>query len=218
MRKGLLCVILTLILLFSAQPAAAAETGNHRSTTITADCRLPNIHVTVPTSGTVYLNPLKLPVSIGDIEVDDEQIISTPACIANMSDAPLQVDVTVTGAVKTDSTMSLAVSPTKGKGTSKSAFVYFEIQASDSEDPDDVEWASAYDKSKHVAVIEGVPITKKDIVRLSAKTLDDEVADGGYAPFRLSGDAVETPDEAWTKKDGIIVTVAFTFTPLPYSQ
>lgn len=216
-RKGLLCAILALILLFSAQSVAmAASTSNKRSTVITATPKMPVIRVTVPSRGTVYINPLKVPVSIGDWQVE-EQIISTPNNIANMSDVPVAVDVTVTGAVKTGSTMTLAGSPTNGRGTDKSAFIYFEMKQSSSDDPEDVKWDSSYDASKHLLVVDGVPITKEKILTLPAKTLDDEVAEGGYAPFRLAGDAVEEPEIAWNSKDGVNVIVSFTFTPLSYS-
>lgn len=219
MRKRLLCTVLTIILLFSAQPTAAASTGNTRSTNITASCRLPIIRVSVPTKATVYINPLKLPVSIGREEEELGQIISTPACLVNKSEVPLVVDVTVLGGIKSGSDMTLAASSTKGSSsTSKSAFVYFEIQKSDSEDPDDVQWDAGYDSAKHIAIVDSVPITKKSVVTLAERTLDGEVAEGGYAPFRLTGDAVEQPTVLWNTKDGLQVLVAFTFTPLPYEE
>lgn len=214
-RKKLLCAILALVALFSAQPAAMA-TGNVRSTIIRTTCRLPVIRVTVPTSASVYINPLRFPVSIGDGE-SDEQIISTPAAIANMSEVPVEVNVRVAGAVKTGSTMTLASAPTGGVGTEKSAFIYFEIKQSNSEYPEDVQWDSSYDEAKHIAIIAGEPVTRQNIMTLPARTLDGEVAEGGYAPFRLTGDAVKKPTTAWNSMDGVNVTVAFTFTPLSYS-
>lgn len=214
-RRKLLCAVLALVLLFSAQPTAVAA-GNQRSTNIIARCRLPIIRVTVPTRASVYINPLRIPVYIGDEEADD-QIISTPASIANESEVPVEVDVTVTGAVKAGSAMTLSSTPTRGVGKEKSAFVYFEIKQANSEYPEDVQWDPAYDASKHVAVIPGVSSMKQKILTLPAKTLDGEVAEGGYAPFRLSGDAVKEPEVAWNSRDGIDVTIAFTFTPLSYS-
>ena len=215
-RKRLLCAVLALVLLFSAQPTAAALFANQREIVIDANCRLPVIKVAVPTSAKVYINPFALPVSVNGRN-EERQIISSPLWIANRSDAAIEVDVTVTGAVKAESTMTLASSPTGGAGTDKKAFVYFEIQQADDPDYDYVKWDPVYDSSKHIVVTEGVPITKKNIVTLPALTLDNEVAPGGYAPFRLSGDAVKTPANAWTTKDGLNVTVAFTFTPLPYN-
>ena len=42
--------------------------------------------------------------------------------------------------LKPESDMTLASAPTNGTGTSKSAFVYFEIKPSDPYDPYSVEW------------------------------------------------------------------------------
>lgn len=216
-RKRLLCAVLALVLLFSTQPTALALFDNQRSTVVDATCRLPVIKVAVPTSAKVYINPFALPVSIRG-QSEEQQIVCSHVWIANRSDADIEVDVTVTGAVKEGSTMSLATSPTGGTGTDKKAFVYFEIHQADDSDYDLVDWDPAYDAEKHIVVIAGVPVTKKNIVTLPALTLDNEIAPGGYAPFRLTGDAVRTPTDKWTTKDGINVTVAFTFTPLPYED
>lgn len=214
MRKRLFCAVLALIMLFSAQSEAAASL--QQSTVIDATCRLPVIRVSIPTSGSVYLNPFELPVSI-DGRSEERQIVSSLGQIANESDVALDVDVTVTGAVTSGSTMSLADSPTGGVGSIKSAFVYFEIHQTDGLDYDLVDWDAEFDAVKHIVVTDGVPTTKRGIMTLPAMTKDGEVAPGGYALFRLSGDAVKYPeDDAWTSADGIVVTVAFTFTPVPY--
>ncbi len=214
-RKVLLCALLAaLVLLCSTRPAAALL-SNERDTVITADIRMPIISVTVPSSAEVYINPFQLPVEIGG-EDQRDQIICTPAVIASASDIPLKVSVTVTGAVKEGSDMTLAASPTYGTGTAKSAFVYFEMVQSNSEDIESARWASAYDSSKHVPVVPNVPQTGTDLLTLPPMTKDGEIANGGYAPFRLTGDAVRKPTAEWTEKDGINVTIAFTFTPVPY--
>ena len=214
-RKGLLCVVLALALLFSAQSAAAAaEAANERSMIITATTRLPVIEVTVPIAGQVYINPLQLPVDVyGEFETD--QIISDPLTIANESDVALQVDVRVTGAVKSGSDMTLAAAPTNGTGTNKSAFVYFEMKASDPYDPYSVEWDEAYDAAKHIPVTPGGS-SKSNVVTLEAMSMYGEVLGG--AAFRLTGDAVKTPTNAWTAKDSIDVSIAFTFTPIPFES
>lgn len=213
-RKSLFCSILALALFFSMQSMAIAA-GNVRSITIRATCKLPTIQVTVPTSASVYINPLRLPVSIGD-EDGHQQIISTPAAIANRSDVPLSVNVAVRGTVKSGSDMTLVSAPTGGTGTDKSAFVYFEIKQANSEYPEDVQWDNSYDAANHMLIMNGEPITRQEIMTLPAKTLDGEVSEGGYAQFRLTGDAVQNPTIPWNSRDGINVVVAFTFTPLPY--
>lgn len=218
MRKRLLCVVLTLAMLFSVQSAAAAtETGNTRSTVITAtvDTRQPTIKVTVPSTAEVYLNPLKLPVSI-DSKSSREQIISTPCVIANESDVPLQVDVTVTGQVNEGSNMTLVTTSTKKvASTIKRAFIYFEIQPADTDDVSKVKWDAEYDKTKknHIPVTSSER-TKINVLILAGMTPDGEMAEkGGYAAFRLTGDAIVSPKKAWTEADGLTVEIAFTFTP-----
>ncbi len=213
-EKQFLGVILTLVLLFTAQPAAMAAANNGYATEIEADCRLPLIQVTVPSSNAVYINPFQLAVSIGEVD-STAQIISTPASIANKSEVPLAVNVTVTGTVNEGSDMTLASAPTGGTGTDKSAFVYFEIKQSNSSDLETVQWEPAYNAAKHI-IVSSTSITRQNILTLPAKTLDDEVAEGGYALFRLTGDAVKNPASQWDSRDGINVTVAFTFTPLSY--
>ena len=214
-RKRLLCAILALVLLISAQPAMAAS--NQRSTEITTTTKMPTINVTVPSKGSVVINPLSLPVSISGEESTD-QIVCTPRQLINKSDVSLSVDITVTGANKEGSELELASSPTNGAGTAKKAFIYFEIHQADTDDVDHAEWDAGYDASKHILVLDGVPQSKTEVLTLPAKTLDGEIAPGGYAPFRLSGDAVRSPENAWKKADGVNVVIAFTFTPIPYDS
>lgn len=214
-RKVLLCVLTVLVLFCSTQPAAALL-SNERGTVIEGDARLPIIRVVVPTRAEVLINPYQMPVEI-DGETRREQILCTPAVIASTSDIPLKVSITITGAVKEESDMTLATAPTGGAGTSKSAFVYFEIVQSNSDDVISSLWAKAYDPAKHIPVVPGTPQTRTDIMTLPPMTKDNEVARGGYAQFRLTGDAVWNPTTEWSRKDGINVIVAFTFTPVPYT-
>lgn len=217
MRKRLLCVVLTLAMLFSVQSAAAA-TGNTRSTVIAATLtsKTPTIKVTVPSTGEVLLNPYSLPVTINS-KSTRQQIVSTPCVIANESDVPLQVDVTVTGQINEGSDMSLVTSSTKNStSTSKRAFIYFEIQPADTDNFSKVTWDSAYKSTKrnHIAVTK-TGRTKTNTVVLASATLDGDIAEkGGYAAFRLTGDAIVSPKKPWTEDDGLTVEIAFTFIPL----
>ncbi len=214
-RKVLLCALAALILLCSTRPAAALL-SNERSTVIESETRMPIINVIVPSSAEVYINPFQLPVDI-DGESRREQIVCTPALIASASDIPLKVSVTVTGTVKPGSDMTLAASPTGGTGTTKSAFVYFEIVQTNSDYISRYIWAAAYDPTRHIAVVPGTPQTKTDLLTLPPLNKYGEIAKGGYAPFRLTGDAVRNPTSEWNEKDGINVTIAFTFDPVPYT-
>lgn len=215
-RKELLCALAALLLFLPVQPASAL-TSNQRETVIEAITRMPVISVTVPSTAEVYINPFQIPVYIEDNETDS-QIISTPSAIANMSEVPLKVDVTITAAIRTGSDMQLTSTSTIGRNlTTKRAFVFFEIQKSDSPDPDDVAWAEGYDSDLKNQIILSTSSakTKRGILTLPAMTLDGDVF---YAPFRLSGDVVVAPKSPWNGNDGIDVNVAFTFTPLHYSE
>ena len=218
-HRRLLCAVLALVLLLSAQPTAAALTPPYsQSVEIKGDALVPIISVTVPTSAEVYINPLELPVDIGTGRRDYGQILSTPACIANESEVAMQVDLTLTASLKEESTMRLVTSPTGGSGTEKQAFIYFEIVQSDTDRVRYVEWATAYDPTnpRHIVIQDGMSATKTNVMKLPPVTPRGRVAPGGYAPFRMTGDAVTNPTDEWTEKDGINVAVAFTFTPLHY--
>ena len=54
------------------------------------------------------------------------------------------------------------------------------------------------------------------MLRLEPLNKYGEVAKGGYAQFRLAGDAVRTPTSEWNESDGIDVMIAFTFKPISY--
>lgn len=219
-KQRLFCAVLALVLLFSAQPAtAAAEIGDTFSTIITATCKIPTIKVTVPSTGQIYLNPLKLTVSVNG-EDTNQQIVSVPCCIANESDVPIGVNVTVTGAINEDSDMTLAASSTKSSdSTEKSAFIYFEMKSADTDNLNDVLWDNEYDPSQHIIVDTSAGgQSKENILTLPAVTSEGVIAKGGYGAFRLAGDAIVTPENGWTAKDGVMVEVAFTFTPMAWQQ
>lgn len=218
-RRLLLCALLALLV--SAHPAAAAATPpNGVSVTITADTRIPIVEVTVPDSASVYINPYELPVDIGTGRKNYGQIISTPACVSNYSDVMIQMDMSVTAHVREGSMMTLANSPTGGGGTQKRAFIYLEFQQTDTSQFKDVQWDSAYSAGKptHIVLQNGVTVIRNNLMRLPPVTPKGKVAPGGYAPFRLTGDAATSPTEEWTTDDGIDVRIAFTFKPLPYHQ
>lgn len=220
-RKRLHCAVLALVLLVTARPAAAAAVPpNGVSVTITADTRVPIIDVSVPDSADVIINPYEMPVDIGTGQKDYGQIISTPSCVSNYSDTAIQMDLAVTAHVREDSTMELVQSPTGGGGTQKQAFIYLEFQQTDTDRFQDVQWDSAYSASKptHIVLREDATVFRTNLMKLPPVTPKGKVAPGGYAPFRLTGDAAASPTDEWTTDDGIDVRIAFTFKPLPYNQ
>lgn len=208
MKKTCLFFVVLALLLSLTTPALAAGEGGSQ-TEITALCELPEISVVVPGSAEVFINPYQIPVTIGSTE-STAQIVSTPACIENQSEVPVQVGVTAIAEDREgSSSLLLTSSSTGGTGVVKRAFVYFEIQASGTADPPQSIWDAEYDSSKHLAV-RSFSLPERKLVTLSA-------ADGAcpFGAFRLAGDCTANPREPWTEADGINVKITFTFTPLP---
>lgn len=219
-QSKIISVLLTLALFVSLLPAASAleaETGNIRTVVITGTPRLPVISVKVPSTGKVFINPYGLAVDMGWGEDESGQIISTPGCIENRSEVPLLVDVSVSSSVREGSDMILSSTSTKGTdSTTKKAFIYFEIKAVGTNDPYEVRWDRTFDSEKHIILGNGATKAKKEFLTLDPMTLDGETGKVGCAAFRLTGDAVRNPDTPWTDKDGVDVSVSFTFTPLDF--
>lgn len=204
MKKRLTLCLFAAMLLLLPIPARASNTS---STFITAEPYIPDIkiEVVVPASGDVYINPYWLPLRVG-ASIENKQIVSNALAIENLSEVPLSVSVEVTGSIRGD--LRLASESTAGEETTvKRAFMYFEILAVTN--PNSVAWSNAYSEDKHVLIRESTRI-KKNIITLGAADQAKR-----YGAFRISGDCVQNPREAWTEYDGVDIDVAFTFTPLP---
>lgn len=205
MKKRLALCLIAALLLLPPVPARASS-GN---TVITAEPYLPDIkiEVVVPASGNIYINPNRLPIEV-DASIENKQIISDSLAIENLSDVPLSVSVEVTGTIKSGSDLRLASESTVGEDTTaKRAFMFFEIQSAS--DPSAVTWSNVYREDKHILIRESTR-TGKNIIILGAADQTKR-----YGVFRVNGDCVQNPRDAWTEKDGVKVEVAFTFSPLP---
>lgn len=209
-----------LALILSVVPLTGGAAGRNTTTVLTAGYTEPEVTVIVPTTGAVFINPYENPVHIGT-EDESGQILSIPSSIANLSRMPLQVDVTVSGKVLDGSDMTLSSSTTKGTGsTSKKAFMYFEmknVSASLGEDPESVRWGSTYNEETGIIVSATTQRTRKNMVTLAAADRYGDVTSKGSAAFHVGGDAVKNPKNEWNERDGVQITVSFTFKPLPYS-
>lgn len=213
MKRKLIAILTTVLVLLSVPPmSASALVTNSSSTVLEVECLVPDItvEVTVPGSSRVYINPLSIPVSMGGT-INDGQILSELAYIENRSTVPVSVSATVTGTVNPGSSLELRTRSTEGVHlTTKQAFIYFEMQAADS--PANVSWDDSYDRKKHIPVYYDVE-EKEDFLTLGAVSQDMR-----YGVFRLTEDCVAEPvDDPWTFKDGVTATVAFTFRPVPFS-
>lgn len=209
MKKPACLAAAALLALLTVPASAAGPAGiQGGSTKFTAESFLPDveIQVSVPAESKLYINPLSLPVEI-DGTVENKQIVCETSHIENRSVVPVVVDVTVSGAVKEGSDMTLYSTSTQGStAIAKRAFFYFEMQAVD--DPAHVEWSGGYDSTEHIPV-RLYARTKREIV-----TLDAAGGTTCYGAFHLDGDCIPTPKNPWTEADGVDVTVVFTFRPI----
>jgi hypothetical protein len=206
------------ILPMSAAAATTSNTGNKRTTTISAACAIPDvaIEVEVPSAVNSYLNPKSFTVKLGG-SVTNAQIVTETAYVKNNSEVPISVSASITGSVKSGSTMTLRSDTTKNKNlTAKQAFVFFQMQAVTDPNPYNVDWDKEYDESKHIVVTTSTK-TKKDFITLAAAPVDeDSDPTKCYGAFRLSGDCVTMPTDAWTTKDSFTAKIVFTVKALPY--
>ena len=85
---------------------------------------------------------------------------------------------------------TLSGTSTGGTGTLKRAFVYFEMQASDTAVPPDSIWDAEYDPAKHI-IVRPFEMPEKKLAILSAAD-----GDAPYGAFRLSGCPPPRPGQA----------------------
>ena len=201
MKKRLLpCLTLALLLALALAGRAAART------VVTTTTNLPTIQISVPSTANVYINPNRLPVQL-TASTETAQIISSPCYIENLSEVPVRVHVEATGSARGG--ISLVGETTAGSTSkAKRVFMYFEIQAG--VDPDDVTWDNEYDADSHIVIRDGDTKTKNSMVILGSAEHEKR-----YGVFRLTGDCIEEPTEAWNSRDSVTVRIVFTFSPLP---
>lgn len=204
-------------------PAFAAA----NTTTISGTYEETTLAVTVPTTGTVAINPYGLPFSMGEGNTVSGQQIATkaPLVVANKSAVALKVSANVkaveAGALKIVAENAVAAA------TVPSVYVEFQMFEAPGVAGDAVTDAETLnpkfaalkdgDAKCHTAVTT-TAADEPDILTLRAGDADGNVQDGGAAFFRLSGKAVKKPTTAWTTNDKFTATVVFTFEPGTYSK
>lgn len=195
---------------FAANVSAPdATTGLYGATNdITGSTQAPNIKVTIPTTGTVVVNPYKMEVNDGTNDVTD-QIVSAPQFIKNESNVDIAIDVTTTGEIAQGSAAVFATNNVASTVTTKSVFLYFEIMAA-TDGSTAPTWADAYDsKAVNMVPVAAKATTKKDVIKMGAGDSTET-----YAAFHLAGNAASNPTKAWTADDKVNVKVAFTVRPV----
>jgi hypothetical protein len=233
--------VMTLSLAAPAFAASSSESTTNRSLKVTAAYQAVTINVVVPTTGTVVINPYGLPVEIGKdesdkkIEISNQQIVAKPMAIKNQAGLDLDMNVTtttaLTGTLKLsadaakDSTanqakVTLYIAPTttltgdKDTVTDAKIAAFYKTTYEDSQG-----WAGVTDV-KAIDLASGTNATdgQKAVVLKAAKTEDDtgafsEYEAGSIALIAFDGVCATEPKTAWTTKDGLTCTLAFTFTP-----
>jgi hypothetical protein len=220
--------------------AATSESTTNRSLKVTAAYQAVTINVVVPTTGTVIIDPYKLPVTVGTnadgeaVQAKDTQIVTKPLAIKNQSDIDLKVNISTTTALTGNLKLveNAVADPGDGTVTANSAFIYVDVEASTLKgDKDTVSeaaiaadyaaktWAEydADNAGKSQLVLKSGTQTMKEAVVLKGSTLDSgafsEYDEGSVAYIAFAGDCTIEPKTAWTTKDGLTCTMAFTFTP-----
>lgn len=214
MKKKTLVLLMACILALSM--TAVVYAAGSSKTTISALYREPEIKVNVPTMGELYLNPMRLPLTI-DGHVEDAQIINTPWSIENQSECAVRVNAEVYADINSRSDMLLSTRSLAGSRTrGKRAFIYLDMRVTDpGVDLTTLNWnQTVYDGKKQILVTE-TGRERSNIMTLAGPAGDGRVSPGSVGAFRLSGDATENPSEEWNSAvDTIAVHITFTFRPV----
>jgi hypothetical protein len=216
--------------------ADATESTTNRSLKIDGTYQAVDIAVVVPSTGTVVINPYKLPYKIGtgataDVEVSS-RIVTKPLAIKNQSKTDLYINATATATVKNNLTLATAAIEPE-TDTKNEAFIYLAFAedstlAGDSTAVTDkkivdaygaVTWPTYDANSKKMCVLKnGATQTIEKAATLTGAEMN---TDGSFKAYKagsiayvgLTGECAQEPKTAWTAKDGLSVTIAFTFTP-----
>lgn len=223
-----------------AVPAFAAS----NQTVITGTYVNTPIAVTVPNVGTAQINPYGLDVKLPDTtsKVSGNQIVTMPLAVINNSEMALSVGASVTATTTGGFTFGTASSNMATMKT-KTGLVYFQMKADNTLDDDDTdsgvtdsvkltdaaldplfeEWGEFVKPaagSKDLLLKTSGATVGTDLVVLdpinpdTSDTNNKHQKVGGVGLFRLAGEVVTSPTEAWTTDDGFSATVAFTFSPV----
>jgi hypothetical protein len=225
----------------STSSTATTENTTNRSLKVTGAYQAVTIDVVVPTTGTVIIDPYKLPVSIASGEakasVQDQQIVTQPMAIKNKSNTTLSMNISTTvlpaGNLKlADSTDAIAeggdlatanaayikmfVEPTElaGDNATDADIVQFyaDTYADNSWSGDSLEMT--YDSSSKSATTLDPMV---NCATLTAAEFESDAfkayAEGSIAVIAFTGECVQEPTTAWATKDSVTITLAFTFTP-----
>lgn len=180
------------------------------TTTVTSTMQAPTIKVTIPTTGSVVINPYGMKYRDSYNTVHTDQIISATYYIENASNVDLSVDVSAVGTAGYGSKATFASSPLKETEKNNALFMYVDFVNIASK-YNSVTWPSAYSTSnKTQVVVSSTQAKAEDVLTLSAARSTYAPT---YAAFRVTGEAAKSPEVPWGSTDNVTVKIAFTFNP-----
>lgn len=168
---------------------------------------LPYIHVTVPDTGRVIVNPYGLRVSLEQIGATD-QIVCAPMPIVNYSEVAVSVSAGAVGSAAPGSEVEFVQTPPSAADVEKEVFLYLEFQRS----PDGssrVAWEDWFYDAPNQLLVTGQETYKDDLLTLGAGGMEPV-----YGVFRLFGSTSASYENMWTAEDTVDVSIAFTFRAL----
>jgi hypothetical protein len=180
--------------------------------------------------------------SDGDITAKNQQIITKALAIKNQSDIELKVNVATTTALTGNLKLATSADSITDSTTTNTAYIWLNFQKSglegdmdtvsdtaiamcyhDAYDDDDknFDWTSATyaeaNEGKSQTILKSGAQTLKEGIVLDAATYQDKefsaYNEGSIWFIKFDGKCVVEPKTAWTTKDGLTCTMAFTFTP-----
>ena len=165
----------------------------------------PVIHVEVPDTGRIVVNPYGLEVNM-DGMISTDQIVSAPMPIVSYSSVPVAVVASVTGHTSPGSDAVFV--PSQPRGSAKELFLFAEFQPA-LDEYGSAFWSGQYTGAPNQLVVTAGGSPAMQVLELAA---GDVVP--SYGAFHLFGTASGSPERMWSAEDAIQVTLTFTFVPL----
>ncbi len=226
--KKTLAIALAAVMALSMSVTAFAA-GN--VTTLTGKYEEFDVNVTVPTTGTVVINPYGMPYTLDDdVSSATGQLVSKTMYIANRSSVALSVGATVVATKETTSGITF-VDAVAATDTAKNVQLQLDVWGDDTvvdgdeQDPSVVDpiYASLTGSPDGTVALANTTVDSKTVYTGTGEGLvvlregnEGEMQTGGLAFFKLNGAVVKSPTTAWAATDTFTATVTFTFEPTTY--
>jgi hypothetical protein len=216
-------------------------TGNYQAVTIDVTVPTTGTAIINPYGLPVVIYSKTVDSTTTEYKVDSAQIVTKPLAIMNRTDVDLDVNISYTASVTGTFTFAAAPIEKVAEDTKNEGFVYLAIESATdlkgadtgdspavteekiAESYSKVEWTeyNATTVPDNVLALKATTtaISKAKMSTLTAATMSEtdgkfsEYAEGSIAFIGLCGNCAQNPKTAWVAKDGMVVNVAFTFTP-----